>query len=63
MRLAAAALSGMATAAHASVNPFRGPGESAVAGQALVKAMSALEEAATDINRHRATGDLMGRVD
>jgi hypothetical protein len=63
MRLVAAALSGMATAAHTSVNPLRGPGDSAVAGQALAKAMSALEEAAKDANRHRAIGDLMGMVD
>ncbi len=63
MRLVAAALSGMATAAQASANPQRRAGESAAAGQALVKAMSALEEAAKDTNRHRAIGDLMGMVD
>lgn len=63
MRLVAAALSGMATAAQASVNPLRGRGESAAAGQALTKAMSALEEAAKDTNRHRAIGELMGLVD
>ncbi len=63
MRLVAAALSGIATAAHAAANPHRGPGESATAGQALTKSMSALEEAAKDIHRHRAIGDLMGLVD
>ncbi|MBV8540649.1 MAG: hypothetical protein JO063_04775 [Pseudonocardiales bacterium] len=64
MRLVAAALSGMATtAAHASVDPQRGPGQGAAAGQALAKAMSALEEAAKDVNRHRAIGDLMGMAD
>lgn len=62
MRLVAAALSGMATA-HASVSPRRGPGESAAAGQALAKSMSALEEAAKDAKRHRSIGDLMGMVD
>lgn len=61
--LVAAALSGMATAAHALVNAGRGPGESAAAGQALAKAMSALEEAAKDANRHRSIGELMGMVD
>lgn len=50
-RLVAAALSGMAAAAQASVNQRRGPGESAVAGQALAKSMSALEEAAKDVHR------------
>ena len=63
MRLVAAALSGMATAAHASINPQRGPGEAATAGQALGKAMSALEQAATDIHRHRAISELMGMTD
>ncbi len=63
MRLVAAALSGMATAAHTSINPLRGPKDSAVAGQALAKAMAALEEAAKDIHRHRAIGDLMGMVE
>ena len=63
MRLVAAALSGMATAAQAAANPRRGPGESAVAGQVLAKSMSALEESAKDVHRHRAIGDLMGRVD
>lgn len=63
MRLVAAAVSGMATAAHTSINPLRGPKDSAVAGQALAKAMTALEEAAKDIHRHRAIGDLMGMVE
>ena len=39
MRLVAAALSGMATAAQASANPRRGPGEAAMAGEALAKSM------------------------
>ncbi|MEO7195641.1 MAG: hypothetical protein ABIZ05_12620 [Pseudonocardiaceae bacterium] len=63
MRLVAAALSGMATAAHASVNPQREPGQGAAAGQALAKAMSALEQAAKDVHRHRAIGELMGMAD
>jgi hypothetical protein len=53
----------MATAAHTSANPLRGPGEATVAGQALFKAMGALEEAAKDIHRHRAIGELMGMTD
>lgn len=63
MRLVAATLSGMATAAHASINPQRGPGEAAAAGQALGKAMSALEQAAKDVHRHRAISELMGMTD
>ncbi len=63
MRLVAAALCGMATAAHTSVNMERGPGEAAQAGQALAKAMGALEEAAKDVHRHRAIGELMGMAD
>lgn len=63
MRLVAAALSGMATAAQTSVYPLRGPGESATAGEALAKSMSALEVAAKDTNRHRVIGDLLGMVD
>ena len=63
MRLVAAALSGMATAAHTSANPQRGPGEAAAAGQALATAMSALEQAAKDVHRHRAIGELMGMTD
>lgn len=43
LRLVAAALSGMATTAHISRNPRRGAGEAAAAGQALAKAISALE--------------------
>lgn len=63
MRLVAAALCGMATAAHTSVNPLRGPDDATVAGQALFKAMGALEEAAKDVHRHRAIGELMGMAD
>ncbi|WP_188189604.1 hypothetical protein [Nonomuraea sp. SYSU D8015] len=59
MRLVAAALSAMAAAAPTAANPRRGPGEAAEAGQALVRAMAALEEAAKDADLHRATGDLM----
>ena len=44
IRLVAAALSGMTSAACVSVNPRRGPGEAAVAGQALSKAMSCLTQ-------------------
>jgi hypothetical protein len=39
------------------------PREAAEAGQALVKAMAALEEAAKDADRHRASGDLMTMTD
>jgi hypothetical protein len=63
MRLVAAALSGMATAAHTSVNPWRGDGEAADAGRALSKAVTALEHAVTDVPRLRAIGDLMGMTD
>jgi hypothetical protein len=63
MRLVAAALCGMATAAQASADPLRGPGEAATAGQALAKAMSALQEAAKEVHRHRAVGELMGMAD
>jgi hypothetical protein len=60
MRLVAAALSGLTTAAQTAANPLRGPGEAAQAGEALVKAMGCLEEAAKDVHRHRAVGELMG---
>jgi hypothetical protein len=63
MRLVAGALCGMATAAQASANPLRGPGATASAGQALAKAMSILDEAAKDVDRHRAVGELMGMTD
>ena len=63
MRLVAAALSGMATAAEKAASPTRGPGEAAEAGQALIKAMTALEEAAKDTDRHRTGGDLMAMTD
>ncbi|MEU0572876.1 hypothetical protein ABZ297_46795 [Nonomuraea sp. NPDC005983] len=45
MRLVAAALSGMATAAHTAIDPLRGDGEAADAGQALIKAAAVLQEA------------------
>ena len=63
MRLTAAALSGMATAAQAAANPHREPGQAAEAGQTLAKAMSALQEAARDVDRHRTIGELMGMTD
>jgi hypothetical protein len=63
IRLVAAALSGMTSAACVSVNRLRGPGEAAVAGQALSKAMSCLEEALKDVHTHRAIGDLMAMTD
>ena len=63
MRLVAAALSGIATAAQTAANPLRGPGEATQAGLALVKAMRALDEAAKDVHRHRAVGALMGMTD
>ena len=49
MRLTAAALSGIAPAAQTSANPSA--------------AMSALQEAAKDANRHRTIGELMGMTD
>lgn len=61
--LVAAALSGMTSAAHVAVNPLRGDEDAALAGQALSKAMGALEEAAKDIHTHRAIGDLMRLTD
>src|SRR5439155_2961174 len=56
IRLVAAALSGMTSAAHVAVNPLRGDEDAALARQALSKAMGALEEAAKDIHTHRAIG-------
>ncbi|MGH9011107.1 MAG: hypothetical protein ACRDYF_14835 [Acidimicrobiia bacterium] len=53
----------MTTAAHAAANPLRGDTDAALAGQALAKAMDALEEAAKDIHTHRAIGDLMRLTD
>ncbi len=53
----------IACQAQTSVDPLRGPGESATTGEALAKSTSALEEAAKDTNRHRAIGDLTGIVD
>lgn len=63
IRLVAAALSGMTRAALVAANPRRGDGEAAVAGETLVKAIGALEEAAKDIHTHRAMGDLMRMTD
>ncbi|MCA1702355.1 MAG: hypothetical protein LC808_03435 [Actinobacteria bacterium] len=63
IRLVAAALSGMTSAAQASANPRRGSTDAAVAGQALSRAMDALEEAAKDVHTHRAIGDLMRMTD
>lgn len=63
IRLVAAALSGMTSAACVSVNPLRSSGETAAAGQALSKAMNCLEEALTDVHTHRAIGDLIAMTD
>jgi hypothetical protein len=63
IRLVAAALSGMTSAAQASANPLRGDTDAALAGHTLSRAMDALEEAAKDIHLHRAIGDLMGMAD
>lgn len=63
IRLTAAALAGMTTAAYTALNPHRGDGDAATAGQALSKAMSALEDAAKDVHTHRAIGELMGMTD
>jgi hypothetical protein len=53
----------MAPAAQTSANPQRGRGQAAAAGRTLAKALSALEEAAKDANRHRTIGELMGMTD
>ncbi len=63
IRLTAAALSGMTTAAYTALNPHRVGGDSATAGQALSKAMTALEDAVKDVHTHRAIGELMGMTD
>ena len=63
MRLTAAALAAMAKAAHTSIDPARGPGAARDAGMLLSRAMDALAEAAKDVHRHRAAGDLMGITD
>lgn len=63
IRLVAAALSGMTSAAHVAVNPWRGDEDAAVAGEALSKSMGALEEAVKDVHTHRAIGDLMRMTD
>ena len=54
MRLAAAALSAMAQAAHTGADPASGPGAAREAGMLLSRAMDALAEAAKDVHRHRA---------
>ncbi|MEU7004518.1 hypothetical protein [Nonomuraea sp. NPDC046570] len=63
MRMVAAALSGMATAAHTPIDPIRGDGEAADAGQALIKAAAALQEAAKEAHALRAMGELMTMTD
>jgi hypothetical protein len=63
IRLVAAALSGMASAKHAASNPLRAAGVARDAGQALSKAMDALEQAAADAPLHRNIGQLMGMTD
>ena len=60
MRLTAAALAAMAKAAHTFADPARDPGAAREAGVVLSRAMDALAEAAKDVHRHRAAGDLMG---
>jgi hypothetical protein len=63
MRLTAAALAAMAKAAHTFADPARGPGAAREAGVVLSRAMDALAEAAKDVRRHRAAGNLMGMTD
>ena len=63
MRLTASALAAMAKAAHTSIDPARGPDAARDAGMLLSRAMDGLAEAATDVHRHRAAGDLMGMTD
>ena len=63
MRLTAAALAAMAKAACTFADPARGPGAAREAGVVLSRGMDALAEAAKDVHRHRAAGDLMGMTD
>ncbi|MDG4756241.1 hypothetical protein O7630_35600 [Micromonospora sp. WMMD718] len=63
IRQVAAALSAMASAKHAAVNPMRGEGVATDAGRALSRAMDALEAAAADAPLHRNLGDLMRMTD
>jgi hypothetical protein len=63
MRMVAAALSGMATAAQVATNPTRNAGEAADAGQALIKAAAVLQEAAKEVHSLRAMGELMTMTD
>jgi len=53
----------MTTASYASANPARGDGDAALAGEALSKALGALEEAAKVVHTHRAIGDLIRVTD
>jgi hypothetical protein len=62
MRLTAA-LAAMAKAACISPDPARGTGAARDAGMLLSRAMDALAEAAKDVHRHRAAGNLMGMTD
>jgi hypothetical protein len=48
---------------HTFADPARGPGAAREAGVVLSSAMDALAEAAKDVHRHRAAGDLMGMTD
>jgi hypothetical protein len=59
IRQVAAALSAMASAKHAAVDPERGDGVAAEVSRALSRAMDALEQAAADAPLHRNLGDLM----
>lgn len=54
------ALAAMTKAAHTAADPGRGPGAAREAGMLLSRAMDALAEAAKDVHRHRAAGDLIG---
>jgi hypothetical protein len=63
IRMVAAALSGMASAKHAAVNPAREAGIARDAGRALSRAMDALEQAAEDAPLHRNVGELMQMTD
>jgi hypothetical protein len=59
IRLVSAALSGIASAAHAAINPLRGDGDTDLAGHTLLRAMDALEEAVKDVHSYRVAGDLL----
>ena len=60
MRLTAAALAAMAKAAHVSAARPAAPARPGTPGCCCPRAMDALAEAAKDVHRHRAAGDLKG---